>query len=73
MPPISPEFCSCIFRTVTNDNVLLVVEILHGREVAQEAVNILCGQETAVHIPADIEGASFDGSHAVVQMAVEVV
>ena len=57
----------------TAPNVLLVVEILNGREVAQEAVNILFGQETAVHIPADIEGASFDGGHAVVQMAVEVV
>lgn len=57
----------------TAPNVLLVVEILNGREVAQEAVNILCGQETSVHIPADIEGASFDGGHAVVQMAVEVV
>ena len=68
-----PNFCSRIYRAVTNDNILLVVEILHGREVAQEAVNILCGQETTVHIPADIEGASFDGSHAVVQMAVEVV
>ena len=68
-----PNFCSRIFRAVADDNILLVVEILNGRQIAQEAVNILCGQETAVHIPADIEGASFDGSHAVVQVAVEVV